>query len=72
MGVGPYGASIAALALGILWIYRVATILSLIFGYISLGQIKGDSRHKGKGKAIAFIVYAARSGVDGSNDHYSY
>jgi hypothetical protein len=67
MGAGPYGAplpmssgtngmSIAALVLGILWIYGVGSILSLIFGYISLGQIKRDPRQKGKGMAIAGVV----------------
>lgn len=101
LGMGPYGAplpastgtngmSIAALVLGILWIYGVGSILSLIFGYISLGQIKRDPRQKGKGMAIAgvvlgwvgivgaiiviaFIVYAAQSGVyDSTYDDYSY
>jgi len=101
LGVGPYGApmpastgtngmSIAALVLGILWIYGIGSILSLIFGYISLGQIKRDPRQKGKGMAIAgvvlgwvgivgaiiviaFIVYAAQSGVyDTTYDDYSY
>ena len=67
MGAGPYGAplpvssgtngmSIAALVLGILWLYGVGSILSLIFGYISLGQIKRDPRQKGKGMAIAGVV----------------
>lgn len=67
VGVGPYGApmpastgtngmSIAALVLGILWIYGIGSILSLIFGYISLGQIKRDPRQKGKGMAIAGVV----------------
>ncbi len=67
LGVGPYGApmpastgtngmSIAALVLGILWIYGIGSILSLIFGYISLGQIKRDPRQKGKGMAIAGVV----------------
>ena len=98
--VGPYGApmpastgtngmSIAALVLGILWIYGIGSILSLIFGYISLGQIKRDPRQKGRGMAIAgvvlgwvgivgaiiviaFIVYAAQSGVYDSTYDYSY
>jgi hypothetical protein len=48
--------SIAALVLGILWIYGIGSILSLIFGYISLGQIKRDPRQKGKGMAIAGVV----------------
>ncbi|CAB4712983.1 unannotated protein [freshwater metagenome] len=67
MGAGPYGAplpvssgtngmSIAALVLGILWLYGVGSILSLIFGYISLGQIKRDPSQKGKGMAIAGVV----------------
>ena len=99
-GVGPYGApmpastgtngmSIAALVLGILWIYGIGSILSLIFGYISLGQIKRDPRQKGRGMAIAgvvlgwvgivgaiiviaFIVYAAQSGVYDTTYDYSY
>ena len=100
LGVGPYGApmpastgtngmSIAALVLGILWIYGIGSILSLVFGYISLGQIKRDPRQKGKGMAIAgvvlgwvgivgaiiviaFIVYAAQSGVYDTSGDYSY
>ena len=67
MGAGPYGAplpvssgtngmSIAALVLGVLWLYGVGSILSLIFGYISLGQIKRDPRQRGKGMAIAGVV----------------
>ncbi|NBP92119.1 MAG: DUF4190 domain-containing protein [Actinobacteria bacterium] len=53
---GTNGMSIAALVLGILWIYGIGSILSLIFGYISLGQIKRDPRQKGKGMAIAGVV----------------
>ncbi|TSA51850.1 MAG: DUF4190 domain-containing protein [Actinobacteria bacterium] len=56
VSTGTNGMSIAALVLGILWIYGVGSILSLIFGYISLGQIKGDPRQRGKGMAIAGVV----------------
>ena len=49
------GMAIAAMVLGILWLYWVGSILALIFGYIALNQIK--QRHEsGRGMAIAGVV----------------
>jgi hypothetical protein len=47
--------SIAAMVLGILWVYWVGSVLALIFGYVALSQIKkrGDA---GRGMAIAGVV----------------
>lgn len=49
------GLAIASLVLGIVWVYWIGSILALIFGYVSLSQIKkrGDSGH---GMAIAGVV----------------
>jgi Domain of unknown function (DUF4190) len=51
------GLAIASLVLGILWLFFVGSILALIFGYVSKGQI--DESHGGqggRGLAIAGIV----------------
>jgi Domain of unknown function (DUF4190) len=51
------GFSIAALVLGILWLYWVGSILALIFGYIAKGQIdRSGGTVTGRGMAIAGIV----------------
>jgi hypothetical protein len=51
------GLAIAAMVLGIVWIYWIGSILALIFGYIAKGQInRSDGRQGGKGMAIAGIV----------------
>lgn len=49
------GFSIAAMVLGILWVYWIGSILALVFGYIALGQIKRRGGG-GKGMAIAGVV----------------
>jgi len=47
--------AIASMVLGILWIYWIGSILALIFGYMSLRQIK-QRNEAGRGMAIAGIV----------------
>lgn len=49
------GMAIAAMVLGICWVYWVGSILALIFGYIARRQIKARGQ-KGDGMAIAGIV----------------
>ena len=51
------GFSVAALVLGILWIYWIGSILALVFGYVAKSQIdKSGGRETGRGMAIAGIV----------------
>ena len=66
-GSGPYplpppvagratnGLAVAAMVLGILWIWWVGSILALVFGYIALRQIRA-SNQSGRGMAVAGIV----------------
>jgi hypothetical protein len=49
------GLAIAAMVLGIVWVYWVGSILALIFGYIARRQIKQRGQN-GDGMAIAGIV----------------
>jgi len=51
---GTNGLAIAALVLGILWLYWVGSILAVIFGHISLSQIHHPQG--GRGLAIAGLV----------------
>jgi hypothetical protein len=51
------GMSIAAMVLGIVWVYWIGSILALIFGYIARGQIRASNGQQGgNGMAIAGIV----------------
>jgi hypothetical protein len=51
------GFAIAALVLGIVWIYWIGSILALVFGYIAKNQIdKSGGAQSGRGMAIAGIV----------------
>ena len=51
------GFSIAALVLGIVWIYWIGSILALVFGYIAKSQIdNSNGTQTGRGMAIAGIV----------------
>jgi Domain of unknown function (DUF4190) len=51
------GLSVAALVLGILWIYWIGSILALVFGYVAKGQIDASNgMQSGRGMAIAGIV----------------
>ena len=51
------GFAIAALVLGIIWIYWIGSILALVFGYIAKSQIDSSGGEQtGRGMAIAGIV----------------
>jgi hypothetical protein len=51
------GFAIAALVLGIVWVWWIGSILALIFGHVALWQIDGDPDHQsGRGLAIAGVV----------------
>lgn len=51
------GFSVAALVLGILWLYWIGSVLALIFGYVAKSQIdKSGGTQSGRGMAIAGIV----------------
>lgn len=49
------GMAIAAMVLGILWVYWVGSILALVFGYLARAEIKRTGQG-GDGMAIAGIV----------------
>lgn len=49
------GMAIAAMILGILWIYWIGSILAVIFGFVARNQIK-QRRQDGDGMAIAGLV----------------
>jgi hypothetical protein len=50
------GLAIASMVVGIVWIYWIGSILAVIFGHVSLNQIKKNPGQKGKGFAIAGIA----------------
>ena len=51
------GLAIASMVLGIVWIYWIGSILAVIFGHISLTQIKNSNgTQSGRGMAIAGLV----------------
>jgi hypothetical protein len=51
------GFAVAAMVLGIVWIYWIGSILALVFGYIAKGQIaRSEGTQTGRGMAIAGIV----------------
>ena len=51
------GFAIAAMVLGIVWIYWIGSILALVFGYIAKGQIEqSGGAQTGMGMAVAGIV----------------
>ena len=51
------GLAIAAMVLGIVWVYWIGSILALIFGYVARGQIRNaNGSQGGNGMAIAGIV----------------
>jgi hypothetical protein len=54
---GTNGLAIAALVLGIIWVWWVGSILAVIFGHVALSQIH-HSRQGGRGLAIAGLVLA--------------
>jgi hypothetical protein len=49
------GLAIAAMVLGILWIYWIGSVLALVFGYIARKQIQ-ERGEGGAGMAVAGIV----------------
>ena len=54
---GTSGLAVASLVLGILWLWWVGSILAVIFGHVSLSQIKqSHGRLGGRGLAIAGLV----------------
>jgi hypothetical protein len=53
--IGTNGLAVAALVLGILWIYWIGSILAVIFGHVALAQIS-KRYQSGKGLAIAGLV----------------
>jgi hypothetical protein len=51
------GLAVAALVLGIIWIYWIGSILAVIFGHVAKGQIdRSGGTQAGRGMAIAGIV----------------
>ena len=49
------GFAIAALVLGILWVYWIGSILAVVFGHIALVQTR-ERGQRGRGMAIAGLV----------------
>lgn len=52
---GTNGLAVAALVLGILWIYWVGSILAVIFGHVALKQIP-ERNQSGRGLAVAGLT----------------
>src|SRR5262245_22841380 len=51
------GLAIAAMVLGIVWVYWIGSILAVIFGHVALSQIrKSNGTMGGRGMAIAGVV----------------
>jgi hypothetical protein len=50
------GMAIASMVLGIVWIYWIGSVLAIVFGHISLNQIKRNPYQTGRGMAIAGLV----------------
>jgi hypothetical protein len=51
------GLAIAALVLGIVWVYWIGSVLAVIFGHVALSQInKSNGTQQGRGMAIAGLV----------------
>lgn len=49
------GLAVAALVLGIVWVWGIGSILAVVFGHIALAETK-DGRKSGQGLAIAGLV----------------
>jgi hypothetical protein len=57
VAVKTNGLAIAAMVLGILWLYWVGSVLAVIFGHIALNQINAaGGTQQGRGMAIAGVV----------------
>jgi len=51
------GMAVAALVLGILWLYWIGSVLALVFGYAAKASIdRSGGREGGRGLAVAGIV----------------
>jgi hypothetical protein len=51
------GMAVAALVLGILWLWGLGSLLGLIFGYVGKGEIdRSGGVQSGRGMAVAGIV----------------
>ena len=51
------GLAVAAMVLGILWIWWIGSVLAVIFGHVSLNHIKrSNGAERGRGMAIAGLV----------------
>jgi len=51
------GLAVAAMVLGILWIWWIGSVLAVIFGHVSLSHIKrSNGAERGRGMAIAGLV----------------
>jgi hypothetical protein len=49
------GLAVAALVLGIVWIFWLGSALAIVFGHVALGQIR-QRNQSGKGMAVAGLV----------------
>ena len=50
------GLAIASMVLGIMWIYWIGSLLAVVFGHVSLHQLKRNPYQTGRGMAIAGLV----------------
>ena len=51
------GLAVAAMVLGIVWVYWIGSILAVIFGHVAIAQIRGSGgTQRGRGMAIAGLV----------------
>jgi Domain of unknown function (DUF4190) len=50
------GLAIAGMVLGIIWLYWLGSILAVIFGHVSLNQMKKNPNQSGRGFAIAAVA----------------
>ena len=51
------GFAVAALVLGLVWIFWIGSVLAVIFGHVALGQIRDASGwQRGRGLAIAGLL----------------
>ena len=51
------GLAVASMVLGIVWVFWLGSLLAVIFGHVSLGQIRrSNGREAGRGLAIAGVT----------------
>lgn len=50
------GLAIASMVLGIIWLYWLGSILTVIFGHIALSQTSKDPMLGGRGMVVAGVV----------------